>query len=161
MKRIRISMMVLCMLCLVGCGSKEAPAKEQEQNPQAVDWKSTGFVIQEEVGEEQGLWPAEYVSWKHEGISFDKEMEGVYIQEPGACEEKIYRLVQVLSKQENERMKCLLETYDTVTMQESVTEVDLDKLELGDSFVTGMSVVTPGEYVLQIAPSDGEKRYLV
>ncbi len=161
MKRIRISMMVLCMLCLVGCGSKEAPAKEQEQNPQAVDWKSTGFVIQEEVGEEQGLWPAEYVSWKHEGISFDKEMEGVYIQEPGACEEKIYRLVQVLSKQENERMKCLLETYDTVTMQESVTEVDLDKLELGDSFVTGMSVVTPGEYVLQIAPSDGENRYLV
>lgn len=62
MKRIRISMMVLCMLCLVGCGSKEAPAKEQEQNSQAVDWKSTGFVIQEEVWEEQGLWPAEYVS---------------------------------------------------------------------------------------------------
>lgn len=161
MKRIRISILALCLLCLAGCGSKEALTKEQEQNPQEVDWKSTGFAIQEEVREEQGLWPAEYISWKHEEISFDREMEGVYIQEPGVCGEKIYRLVQVLSKQEKERMKCVLETYDTVTMQESVEEVDWDKLELEESFVTGMSVVTSGEYVLQIAPNHGENRYLV
>ena len=161
MKRIRISILALCLLCLAGCGSKEAPTKEQEQNPQAVDWKSTGFAIQEEVREEQGLWTMEYIAWKHAGVVFEPKEEGLYIQEAGICGEKIYRLAQVLKKQKGADVRYVLEVYDTSAMQESVTEIDGAKLGMGQSFVTGMSVVAPGEYVLQTTVNDGQNRYLV
>ena len=48
------------------------------------------------------------------------------------------------------RERTLLETYDVSSGESSLTELDGEKLGVGNGFVEGMYVTEPGEYVFRI-----------
>lgn len=86
MKSVRMCIiMFLYLVCLAGCAQETLPVETEtseevsgQKTPEeesletlAIDWKTAGFAVSEDIIDEQGFWPSEYIRWQHEAISYD------------------------------------------------------------------------------------------
>lgn len=157
-----LSVLFLCLACLVGCAGEKAPADSQGEKVSAGsratgsngtlvedDWRTKGLPVLEKTGEESALWAAEYVTWQHEDIDYDPSKEFVVESQAWVRGERIYRLCYIYTM-EWERERTLLEMYDVSSGQSSLTELDGGKLGVSNGFVEGMYMTEPGKYVFRI-----------
>lgn len=146
-------MVLLCLLCLAGCGREEVVTEEGKAEVPAVDWKTNGFAVSEEVQKEQALWALEHIKWQHEDVPGDTSSESRDVTDAGVYEDGIYRIYRILNQEQpngEEKDKYLLEIYDTSSMQAAVTAIDTEKLDIGNGFISGMGVIGQGEYVFRV-----------
>lgn len=143
---------LICLLCLAGCGQERLPAgekiSEEETSPTettesfAVGWKADGFAAVGELKEEQSLWAAEYMEWKHTDGSENGLMRRIY--SPQVLGDRIYQLRDITDSGDGRRY--LLEVYDTSTMQANATEIEGERLGLDGGFIADMNVMEQGMY---------------
>lgn len=153
-----LSVLFLCLACLVGCAGKKASADGSSADSRASgsngtlvedDWKTKGFPVMEKTGEESALWAADYVTWEHEDVDYDPSGEFVVESQAWIQGERIYRLCHIYTM-EWKRERALLETYDVSSGLSSLTELDGEKLGVSNGFVEGMYVTEPGKFVFRI-----------
>ena len=140
------SAILLCLFVLSGCGKQET--EEVQENIPTVNWKTNGFAVSGEVLDEQGFWVEQYIPWTHEGVIYDGETEGIApFRIPDVCYgDKIYRLNAITWFDNFYPHKYLMETYDTSSMETTVTEFTLEQLDLQNTseyreYMVGMDVV--------------------
>ncbi|MGN0402403.1 MAG: hypothetical protein ACI4HQ_09120 [Acetatifactor sp.] len=148
--------MFLCCLCLSACGQNKPVSGQEKEEQITVDWKKNGFAVSEDVQEEQELWALEYIKWQHEEAHNGISGESGYIREAGAYNSEIYRLYEFPSQEKDEENRYLMEIYDTSTMQNAVTELDREKLDIGNGRITGMEVLERNQYVFHILEYEQE-----
>lgn len=165
----------LCLLCLAGCGGEKAPADGQGEKTSAEsqvsgsagtpvedDWIIKGFPASEKAGVESTLWAAEYVMWEHEDIGFDSSKEFLYEVQACIQGERIYRLCRIYPMEwDVGKSRNLLEIYDVSSGQTSLTEIDSEKLGVGNGSVAGMYVAEPGKYVFRIVNEEEQINKIV
>ena len=152
----RLIAILMCLLFLSGCGSKESEEVEEHQALPAVDWKTNGFAVSGEVVDEQELWAEQYIPWTHDDVTFNEQKESVqtwWIPDM-SYGDKIYRLNVITEQNQFSPLRCLLEIYDTSSMEISVTEITLDQLGLQGVeeyyLLTSMDVIGDRTYVFQV-----------
>ena len=153
-----LGILYLCLsglLCLGGCGKETVPnigMTGKAETSADEGWKVTGLPVSDKVGEETALWAARYDRWPHEDIHYDPSTE----KEPSernaiVLGEQIYRCCYVSPQEGNEgRGRDILEIYDVLSGESSVTELDGELLGAGDGFIASMYVAEPGKYVFRI-----------
>lgn len=170
MKSVRMCIiMFLYLVCLTGCAQETLPVdtetseevsgqktpEEKSLETLAIDWKTAGFAVSEDLIDEQGFWPSEYIRWQHEAVSYDSSEEVLYnVRELGASEGRIYRLCDIRGKGEQALRRNVLEIYDTSAMQDSVFELDLERLGVGDGFIADMDVLGEEEFAVFLLEYD-------
>lgn len=170
MKSVRMCIiMFLYLVCLAGCAQETLPVETEtseevsgQKTPEeesletlAIDWKTAGFAVSEDLIDEQGFWPSEYIRWQHEAVSYDSSEEVLYnVRELGASEGRIYRLCDIRGKGEQALRRNILEIYDTSAMQDSVFELDLERLGVGDGFIADMDVLGEEEFAVFLLEYD-------
>ena len=164
MKSVRMCIiMFLYLVCLAGCAQETLPVETEtseevsgQKTPEeesletlAIDWKTAGFAVSEDIIDEQGFWPSEYIRWQHEAISYDSSEEVLYnVRELGASEGRIYRLCDIRGKGEQALQRYVLEIYDTSAMQDSAFGLNQERLGVGDGFIAGMDVLGEDEFAV-------------
>lgn len=148
-----LGILYLCLsglLCLGGCGKETVPnigMTGKAETSADEGWKVTGLPVSDKVGEETALWAARYDRWPHEDIHYDPSTE----KEPSernaiVLGEQIYRCCYVSPQEGNEgRGRDILEIYDVLSGESSVTELDGELLGAGDGFIASMYVAEPGK----------------
>ncbi len=170
MKSVRMCIiMFLYLVCLAGCAQETLPVETEtseevsgQKTPEeesletlAIDWKTAGLAVSEDLIDEQGFWPSEYIRWQHEAVSYDSSEEVLYnVRELGASEGRIYRLCDIRGKGEQALRRNVLEIYDTSAMQDSVFELDLERLGVGDGFIADMDVLGEEEFAVFLLEYD-------
>lgn len=127
------AIMLLCLFLLSGCGSTEP--EEVQGNIPTADWKLNGFAVSGEVIDAQGLWVEEFIPWTHEGVTYDEETEEIaFLRVPDACYgDKIFRLNTITELGVFYPRRCLMEIYDTSSMEVSVMEISLEQLGIQEA----------------------------
>lgn len=154
-----LSILFLCLACLVGCAGLKAPTDDSSADSRASgsngtlvedNWKTKGFPVQEGMEEEAVLRAAEYIAWEHGDIDYDPSSEFVNEGQAWVQGERVYRLCDIYNRAEWKWERTMLETYDVATGQTSLTELDGGMLGVDGGFVVGMYVTEPGKYVFRV-----------
>lgn len=149
----------LCLLCLGGCGREKVPADSktlgniEASGAPASDqsWIINGFPVSDTVQEGSALRAAEYVRWQHEDIRKNFSAEGfLYERQAMIRGEQIYRLCSIYPEEEGGKTRDMLEIYDMSSGQTSLSEIDSEKLGVGNGFIVSMYVPEPNKYVFRI-----------
>ncbi|MCM1190699.1 MAG: ABC transporter substrate-binding protein [bacterium] len=162
-KCFRFFFVILCFLCLAGCGGQSGDASGSvEPETEKQDWKAVGFSVAGEVQEEQRLWPEKYLPWQHEEPPYDVETDVPIrhmTEEKGVVGGKLYRQ-HTYTGTEPEHQKEYLEIYDTATGTTEIIELNPENVgaeAVGDGAIVKLAVVSEGEYAVEVVrlTSDG------
>ena len=132
---------------LIGCAGKDEPPIRTEEQP--AQWKTQGFVISKDEGEDRELNIQQYLPWRHEAV-FDSEGDEVrYCLDSGVCGELVWWLNRVADPEK--RRELVLEIYDVIPGECMVKRFTYEQLGLEDDSgqLRAMDMIDKDNYVFQ------------
>ena len=162
-------MFLICISLLTGCGKLEGSTQEESNAESLAHWKE-GFIVTDEITEEQRYWIQEYIPWKYDDIEMNLQEERIlflYSLSPSCTyQSKIYRLNAIIHPPYVQAVRWILWEYDTETMEcysheISYEQLGQDKQQDSSSFLVDMDVVSEGEFIFQWTEveEDSEKKF--
>ncbi len=137
----------------VGCGEEGGPSSQAQESAQ---WKTRGFAISQEEGEEQGLNILRYLPCDHETVYNAGEEGNGSLLDSGVCGELVWWLHRVTDSEKQEELA--LEIQNVTTGECTVKRFSYEQLGLEDTGgrLRAMDMIDKDHYVFQWVETEND-----